>query len=705
MGSNFFLQDLIGITLALFLFSLVFVFPGYVIGWALNLLRHRTQPLFAQLTIGVFISISIVPAFLFLVYRLLSPQIGIGVLVIFAIAAIYIYSSRTRYDGQNEVETTQAGYQNSFLFLILLWILFSVFVSVDLQIGNKLYFSNNSYDMLTRVAVVDAITRTGVPPVNPSYYPGEEVLLNFLYYFWYILVSVVDMVGGSLVSAFHAMIASISWCGIALFASISAYVQFRAPLGFSWKKNLIGIQLFVISGLDCIIILYAFLSEGYLPANGQLEGWNMPIMSWLNAVIWVPHHVSAAIACIFALLLLFHERTERLVDKLTVSSLIGLAFASAFGLSVWVMFVFAIFWVIWAVFTLAQRNYACFSVMVFSAVFAILFVAPFLFALLTPSVGSQTDAQSVLPVAFYIRPFMLSAMFLGNTYSVLLGIVNFIFLPLNYLFELGFFFIVAAIWIQEIYARDRNIHLIYKAELVLVFTTTLVLSFLYSNIISINDLGIRGWLPMQFILIVWAVDVIIPLLDKRKWISPGLFQGVLKPKNLSLVLSITMVLGVVTTSLEAVSLRMYPMLIDLGIVKSPNAISRDDQLGVRTFHARQAYQFIDENTPANIIIQYNPLNQFDRPSGLYGRRQMAISDRTIYGVSLELYSDISKDVGTIFNKRAENWEAIDAKCDSYQIDLIIVNDTDLLWDSLQTLKIIRKPVYENEYYAVYTCGK
>ena len=704
MDSNFFLQDIVGISLAFLLFSFVFIFPGYVIGWGFNLLKHRSQPLMLQLGTGIFISISVIPAFLFLVYRFLPAKIGIGILFAFAIAAVYIYFTQNKASDNNAVPASEKGYQKSVLGLILVWFLFSVFVSADLQIGKRLYFSNNSYDMLTRVAVVDAMTRTGVPPVNPSYYPGEEVRLNFLYYYWYILASVVDMLGGPLVSALHAMIASISWCGIALFATVSTYMQVRAPSENAWKKTFIGIQLFAVSGLDCIIIILAAVREGYLPVNGGIEGWNMPIMSWLNAITWVPHHVAAAIACIFALLLLLHEKNERLPAKLLISVMIGLAFASAFGLSVWVMFVFAFFWAVWAIISLLEKKYASLGVMVLSGFFALIFISPFLAGLVSPT-GETSTASSASPVAFYIRPFMASVVFPEGTPSIVLGTANFFMLPLNYLFELGFFFLMAAIWIQEFYSRNKNTNPIYKAELVLAAVTTVVLSFLYSTLISINDLGIRGWLPLQIILIVWAVDVITMFMGNEKWITPRIFRVLENPKSLGLVLGVTLTLGLLTTSLEAISLRTWAILIDMNVTDFPNSISVDNHLGERTFYARLAYSYISENTPNNVIIQSNPQNQMERPSGLYATRQMVISDRTIYGVPIPVYAKLSQDIGSIFRRKTSSWDDIDTKCTQYKIDILVFKDTDRVWESLPDLKTIRPPLYENPYYALYSCGK
>ena len=706
MDSNFFLQDLIGITFALLLFPLIFVFPGYVIGWIFNLFEQRTRPFLAQLATGVFISASVIPSFLFLVYRLLSAKIGVGVLFAFAIAAVYIYFTQNNAFSKNEnpVFAVEKGYQKSILGLILLWLFLSVFVSMDVQIGNRLYFSNNSYDMLTRVSLVDAMTRTGVPPINPSYYPGEAVHLNFLYYYWYILASVVDMLGGSLVSAFHAMIASISWCGIALFATVSTYIQVRTPSEISWRKTLIAIQLFAVSGLDCIVIILAAVSGGYLPSNGGIEGWNMPIMSWLNAITWVPHHVGAGCACIFALLVLMDGKHEKITDKIFAPVLIGLAFASAFGLSVWVMFVFAIFWAVWAVISLSQKRYASLWVMVLSGFFALIFVLPFLVGLVSGKSTPSTPSNA-LPVALYIRPFMASVVFPEGTPSVILGTANFIMLPLNYLFELGFFFIMAAVWMQEFYNKNKNLNPIYKAELTLVVVTTVVLSFLYSTLISINDLGIRGWLPLQIILIVWSVDVITLFLSDKKWISPKIFRAFDRPKSLGVVLGVTLTLGLLTSSLEAISLRMWAMMIDMNMVKLPNSISVDNHLGERTYYARLAYAYINDNTSPETVIQNNPLDLFDRPSGLYGGRQMVISDRTIYGVSLDVYEKLSKDVGTIFVRKVSTWNEIDAKCNQYKIDILVFKDTDKVWKSLPDLKTTRMPMYENPYYALYSCGR
>ena len=93
---------------------------------------------------------------------------------------------------------------------------FCIYCLVDIQLGNRLYYTVVSLDYTTRAALIDAITRTGAPPINPSYYPGHPEPLTFLYYFWYILGSLIDQPGGKWVDSRAALFASVCWCGLGL---------------------------------------------------------------------------------------------------------------------------------------------------------------------------------------------------------------------------------------------------------------------------------------------------------------------------------------------------------------------------------------------------------------------------------------------------------------------------------------------------------
>jgi hypothetical protein len=702
MPSNFTLQDIFGILLAISLFPFVFVFPGYVTGWVLDLFDFKKRTSITQIVMAMPISASIAPAGLFLIYRFTSSTAAIGILILLAIIGIYIFTKFYKPSSHaNE-------YKKPAVTLALLWIALSILTLVDLHIDGRLYLSTNSYDLTTRVSVVDAITRSGVPPLNPSYYPGHPVLLNFLYYYWYILASVVDQMGGGLVSAYHAMIASVSWAGILLFATLATYLRVRDKQSsqHAWKKSFMAIQFLAVGGLDFIMVLMMMASFnfqlGRLPFQGHVEGWNMPIMSWMNALAWVPHHLTAALACITAMLIAAQDMQKKYTDGIARAVIIGLAFASAFGLSVWVMFVFAIFWFVWGIILfLKEKKYHQLGLMLLGGLFGAILVIPFISGFLHD--GGTSSSNSGLPVGLFIRPFTITDL-LPISSPLAINILNIIFLPLNYLFELGFFFLIAVIWMQEHYKRDGKFNPIYRAELILVIVSFVTLSFLHSTIIVINDLGIRGWLPMQFILVVWSADVIFHIAGEQKWLSPKLFNRINGTKILRLTLSVTLVIGFLTMGLEILSLRTWSILVDMNVVGFPNDSSPDTHLGERTYSARLAYNFLRDNIPSNVIVQNNPLDFLDRPSGLYGNHQMIISDRTSYGVPLETYHVIAEDVGTIFTERAENWDVIDASCRQYSIDILVIKDLDPLWGDLRTLKKERPPLYENEYYALYSCG-
>lgn len=698
---NFTFQDIFGIFLALILYPFVFVFPGYVVGWFLNLFNFRFRTSLVQTVMAMTISVSIVPAALFLVYRYTSSSIVISILAVLFILSVYLYikSYKPPLSGN--------PYQRLAFIFIFFWIILSTLTLVDLQINQRLYFSSNAYDLTTRVSVVDAITRSGVPPVNPSYYPGQPVLLNSLYYYWYIPVSIIDQMGGGLVNAYQAMIASITWAGILLFATLATYLRVRDNLSSqnAWKKSFIGIQLFAIGGLD-IIMVFIIMSSFYfrlgeLPFQGQLEGWNMPIMSWMNALAWVPHHLAAALACVTTLLIAKEQINAGFTKGVILSLVAGLAFASAFGLSVWVMFVFAIFWLVWGVSFVFTKNYQQIAFMILSGVFAIIFVSPFILGIFSD--GGVSTSGGGLPIAFYIRPFMLTSLLTGLP-AFVSSILNFVLLPMNYLFELGFFFLMAILWFEEIYKRTKEPGVIYKAELILVVVITVVLSFVYSNIIVINDLGIRGWLPIQFILVVWSADVIFHLGVVKNWLSLKMFDGIQKTKTLKLVLNASLIIGILTMGSEFLVLRTWHILEDTSIGSTSKTENRAYS-GERTYSARLVYTFINDSLPKDVIIQSNPLIFLDRPVGLYSMRQSAISDRTSYGIPPDVYLSKAQAVGQIFDLHdLTNWEIVDELCKTHFIDVLVITNSDNLWNELPTLSKQRQPLYMDGYYAAFTCG-
>jgi hypothetical protein len=243
----------------------------------------------------------------------------------------------------------------------------------------------------------------------------------------------------------------------------------------------------------------------------------------------------------------------------------------------------------------------------------------------------------------------------------------------------------------------------FLAETLLVSIIVLLMSFFRSTLIAINDLGIRGWLPLQFILIVWALDIFEHTKSVRDELEIRLAY-LFSFKSLMPSLRIILAIGFLTTMTEIVLDRFWPLMIDYNIAGLPQGLSLDTQLGARTYAARQAYEFSNQAFPENVIYQNNPSSVLDRPAGLYGTRQMVIADRTAYGVLPDQYAAMIKAIEPIFNKNYSSWYDIDSICKQRYIDVLVVNDTDALWESLGALEETRKPFYQNRYYALLPCG-
>lgn len=702
MPANYTLQDIASLLPAILLFPLASIVPGYVIGWLLDLFSFRKRTPLVQYVFGATISNAVVPLILYLAYRFVSDQFGIGLLFILFVGWVVI-QIRTF---QNQKLAINKNLYRAGFTVAAVWITFCIFLLVDFQIGQRLYFNTASYDHTTRVALIEAVTRTGIPPVNPAYYPGHFERITELYYFWYIAPSVIDAIGGAWIDARIALFAGIAWTGLALMATIATYLRLRNNQNKTGNKqlSLLGIKLLAVGGLDFIPVLILMLAvkaaTGTLPFDGRMEGWNLPVMSWLNAITWVPNHVASMAACIVALLAMHSIQQETGFQKRIVYVVLaGASIGSAFGMSVWVAATFGLFMGIWGIVLLFRRTERGLVVWIMaSGILGLLFVSQFIFEILQG--GGKSAATGGMPVGLYVRPFLFTRLLPHGIREV----IEIFLLPVNYLFELGFFFAIAVLWIKQ-RSKTWKSNSFMTAEFTLLVMVAVLLSFVKSTVIVINDLGMRAWLLGQFVLIIWAVDILSANTTADSLLPFASTRPITASKRSNDLMRFLLIVGFLTTAMEATATRFWPILVDTGITGVPNELTPDTNLGKRTYAARLAYEYVRDHTPPDLIVQNNPLIVLDRPSGLYGTRQMVIGDRTSYGVPLEEFKRLSTEIGTVFNvENVTEWSMIDKTCDKYFIEAIIVKDTDLLWSSLDTLARDRPPLYQNPYYAVFECG-
>ncbi len=700
MGSlNFTLQDIISTLIAFLLFPLIYVIPGYVISWLFDLLDFRNRLPATRFVIAIVFSISLSPILTFLTWNLLSVKATFIVLAGFAVI-FFIILLRTN---RTEVSKDITRLQSISIYVAIGWSILSILSLIDIQWGDKLYYNVVSYDFTTRVAIINAMTRSGVPPINPSYFPGYPVRLTYLYYFWYIPCSLVDQLGGPWVNGRSAMIASVAWCGLGLMATIALYLRLRNPGKgpMAWKAGLLGSGLLLVSGLDFIPSLFLMVASrvfnGYSVLRGDIELWNDQITAWIGAVSWVPHHVAALIACLTGIMLVQFARGKSTSRQFILMAIAGLAFASAVGLSIYVTLLFVVFWGIWLITLFLQKEYRLSLAMAFSGMVALIAITPFLAGLIR---GGTPSSIQAFPVAIAVRIFEPIAPFVLNFPSTISNIIYLLFLPMNYILELGFFFVAGLLWVQQNGKDLWKNNPFQTAEIILVLVTVLIGSFVKSTVIGSNDLGWRVWLFGQFILLIWSVDVILRIFPDLKVQKAAI--SFTNRKNWR-ALRILLILGLITSIVDVLLLRIWPMFVDTGLAGFPNGFSTDTQLGKRTFAARQAYEFINRSTSEDVHIQQNPNDLLNRPIGLYADRPIATSGHTAFGISQPEFLSRSALVAKIFVAET-NWDEIDHSCQANFIDIIAVSDEDPLWRYLPALKEERNPLYENPFYAVYSCG-
>lgn len=707
---NFTIQDILGACLAFVLFSVFLFVPGYILSRLTNLFQFRKRTILTRAVISTLTSIVVMPVIGFLVvYSISLPALNVLIWILFSIfIGLVIFELRKKALSEFEGYLMLTRLQRTAIFVALIWLFLVIISMVDLQWGNRLYYNVTSLDFATRVTLVDAIARTGVPPVNPSYYPGHPAFITALYYFWYILCGAVDLLGGTLVDGRMALIAGDAWCGLGLMGLIALYLKLRNNLTgeLAWKTSLSGVALLTISGIDFIPALINMaatrLSYGFAWPTGDVEHWNEQITAWIGSLLWVPHHVAALIACIFAFMILFYHRNESgvLVRGASIVTA-GLSLASAVGLSTWVAMVFAVFWGISALAALFRKSDTNLLLPLIGAgALSFVFAFPFLAGILAGGTGSEGT-----PLIIEVRRFTPIIPFENLLPENVQSLLRLALLPINYLMELGFFMIAGLLWIQEF--RSGRIHQrpIIFFEMLL-FTSVVVISSVFrSAIVSSNEIGWRGWLMGQFVLLIWAVDIleVYPIFDKVRKKTTEAFNTA-KARYMH-TLIIFAILGFTTSVVDVVLLRIWPALVDQNVAGFPNGLSPDTQLGKRTYAARIAYSFVRDQLPMDLVVQPNPEGGIDRQSGLYGTRQIAISANAPFNVPVSLLEKNVDRISEIFTVNDDRtWERIDGLCKEMFIDVLIADDLDPLWENLSLLSRQRDPLYENEYFAVFECG-
>jgi len=501
---TYMLRDAGGSLWGTLVFALALVTPGYCAGWWLDVCRFRSRGLREQMAWSVALSFGVGTLPLVGLVWLGGIATGEVALVSLGVMAAVIFC-RQRPD----VDVSRREFRTGAL-VAMVWIAIVEFSLIDVGLGTHLWMSVTSYDHGLRTAFVDAVMRTGVPTVNPLYWPGHDVTLRY-YYFWYVTCGVVARLAH--ISARQALIASCVW---PLFGVVSMLALFGRYL-LAWRgiglrrRWWISVALLSVTGLDIFVAVFNGLSSTF---QGDMEWWSIDhVASWADTFLWVPHHAAALICGLLTMLMLWLSGEEPLrKERLKLALIAGLSLASAFGLSTYVAVATGLLMAIWVCLTvISKKNSKLLTSALLATFFAALILTPYLAQLLHHEAGTNSSVTQVL--GFGIRQMLDPELLQGvgairrlqvnHPFGAAQLVAALLLIP-GYAIEFGFFAVVLVLMQRGRPQKSDG----EKTLLLWTWIGLAASTFLRSRVIATNDYGLRAILLPQFLLLPLAVGVV-----------------------------------------------------------------------------------------------------------------------------------------------------------------------------------------------------
>ncbi len=638
--------------------------------------------------LSVTLSVAVSPILATLVGRFSSLTVVCWILLIMAAADLVLIA----VDLKTQIVSFRLSRNSKIaISMVLAWSIVAIASMADLQIGEKLYLPAQSFDQCLRSALAASAQRTGVPPANPFFYPGHAVPMRY-YYYWNVLCALPAKLFG--LDARVTTLAGVIWSGFALASLIPLYLKYfceeTVELG---RKAMIGIGLLTVTGLDLIPTVMIFLGERSI--LGDMEWWDeQQVTSWLDSLLWVPHHVAGMVACLMGLLVLWVlPRNATAGQRIKVAIVAALAFASAAGLSVYVTFTFALFLVIWTVVLLRSQYWAEVLTFVLAGIVTLILSLGYLHDL------QQTGLSGSFAI-FYVRSLESFQDWSDQhiPWDWLQSVFLALLLPVYYTVELGFLAIVGFVQAKRYWRRPAPLQKWEWASLCIAGTSLLVGSFLISTTGN-NDLGYRSVLFAQFMLLLWAVPLIY------RWRT----HIANPPAKMRLLYIAFLAIGVLGTVYQFVELRLLTILADRKQYVDEIAwLPHGDNIAKDVYLARSGFSALTRTLPPDAIIQYSPTNPAYVPNLYYARFQ-SVDGQTACGTAFggdPFYCMVLQNkIAPAFNGRIP-FTLADANqlCNDLGIDVLIAERSDRMWSLKQSWIWTGTPVVANAYLRALACG-
>jgi hypothetical protein len=398
------------------------------------------------------------------------------------------------------------------LLVALIWVAFAVWSLVDFQKGDRLFMSLTFYDIGARVNWGASILRSGLPPINPIYFFHHPATLRY-YYFWLVDCAAVAKLSHLPLRA--VTVAACVWSGFSLAAILGLFLKHFLAAGARLRGQfLISVGLLTVTGLYVLVDGWDVFVERIAPPG--LEIWPKgQITSWIDNFFFYPHHVASLVCCMFAFLLAWMGGKERARHRISAIVLAGFAFASAFGLSVYVAFAFFLIMLIWGAWqVIIERSPKPALLLAAGGAVAFVLLIPYLSELKNGSskVFGGTVFGFALRETIPPGPLLATPLFQHVAIShpgVAQNLAKLLLMAPGYAIELGFFFFVLLVYLVPSLRSLVPLTPAQRSLVVIALAALPIMSLIRSEVLKVNDFGIHGGMFLEFPLLLFGSELMI----------------------------------------------------------------------------------------------------------------------------------------------------------------------------------------------------
>jgi hypothetical protein len=273
-----------------------------------------------------------------------------------------------------------------------------------------------------------------------------------------------------------------------------------------------------------------------------------------------------------------------------------------------------------------------------------------------------------------------------------------------YALEFGFFALIVPLYLRR--ERHRPAGLVRQRHMawMMLAVCLLTLSILQSNTSGSNDLGWRGMLVVQFVLLIWAA----PLVDEVFFRRESAAGAGLQARWVKISLASTLALGVAGTALQLALLRSYAPLADSGKIVRSEEILGAPRFGERTYWLRVGFSQLEKLTNPSNVVQYNPIGDEVLIAHLYSTRQAVTGDDncgSVFGGDAGQCRKAVPYFVAVFNNpdSVRNWN-MDRFCNAFGVHVLVATDADSVWYDANSWVWTQPLLVANPMMRAITCG-